>query len=646
MRRVALLGLALGSAPLALAATASAATITVGTTAMDTSTNGNCTLYEAVIAANNNAVRDSCAAGASGADTIQFAVTTPPPITLSAGAIDVSAGEPLEVDGPTSDPANLFIEGGTASRIFDANDNLTLQNVTLEGIDASSQDGGAIRGTGAVTLMDVTVDDNHISVSGHGACVAAPTIDVSDSDLFNNSAQGAGGCLHGGTITVSNSTFTGNSSSASGGAIVSTASATITDSTLGGPSTGDGNAASNGGGAIALGSGNLSIAGSTLEANKSTSPGTRGGAVHSSSSGTVTISDSTFGGPVLNDGNQAPAGGALAIDAGTLTASTSTFFSNQATAASGVGGAIAFTGAGAGSITNSTFTGNQAQGGAGAVDLSTSGSVTLRHDTLWLNGSPIAEIVKDPSGTLTLASSIVASPFNGGNECAGTITDGGFNDIFPPGSAGSCPTTGTNVTGDPDLGALAPNGGPTETMMLGPASAALDAIPFAQCDVAADQRGVARPVGPSCDIGAVEDDFLVDGLIAKGGGFAGDGVYDGDGTGQTKSAKARPGHSVKFTVRAQNDAVLSDDGLDITGGGGNSHFKVIYRSGGTKITGRVTRHGYLFDPITPGDFGSVTVIVRVVKGTGAGKHISLPITVTSDKLPQRFDTVVAEVTAK
>jgi len=57
---------------------------------------------------------------------------------------------------------------------------------------------------------------------------------------------------------------------------------------------------------------------------------------------------------------------------------------------------------------------------------------------------------------------------------------------------------------DPKLGLLAHNGGPTETMAIAATSPALDAIPKAACAVAKDQRGVPRPQGPSCDIGAYE----------------------------------------------------------------------------------------------------------------------------------------------
>ncbi len=60
-------------------------------------------------------------------------------------------------------------------------------------------------------------------------------------------------------------------------------------------------------------------------------------------------------------------------------------------------------------------------------------------------------------------------------------------------------------SGDPKLAALADNGGPTQTMRLQPASAAIDQVPPSGADCPmTDQRGVARPGGTACDIGAYE----------------------------------------------------------------------------------------------------------------------------------------------
>lgn len=65
-------------------------------------------------------------------------------------------------------------------------------------------------------------------------------------------------------------------------------------------------------------------------------------------------------------------------------------------------------------------------------------------------------------------------------------------------------STGTNIiTADPLLGPLADNGGFNMTHALGAGSSAIDAGDMTVCP-ATDQRGVARPIGGGCDIGAYE----------------------------------------------------------------------------------------------------------------------------------------------
>jgi hypothetical protein len=64
-------------------------------------------------------------------------------------------------------------------------------------------------------------------------------------------------------------------------------------------------------------------------------------------------------------------------------------------------------------------------------------------------------------------------------------------------------TTCPGKNADPKLLALADNGGPTLTMALGAGSGAIDGA--VNCPPpATDQRGVTRPRGARCDIGAYE----------------------------------------------------------------------------------------------------------------------------------------------
>ena len=80
------------------------------------------------------------------------------------------------------------------------------------------------------------------------------------------------------------------------------------------------------------------------------------------------------------------------------------------------------------------------------------------------------------------------------------VTAGPLRSVTLPGDA-SCP--GPRLEGDPRLGPLAANGGPTATLLPGPGSAAIDALAGAACP-ATDQRGLPRPQLGGCDAGAVE----------------------------------------------------------------------------------------------------------------------------------------------
>jgi hypothetical protein len=76
------------------------------------------------------------------------------------------------------------------------------------------------------------------------------------------------------------------------------------------------------------------------------------------------------------------------------------------------------------------------------------------------------------------------------------------------------------TTGNPQLGPLASHGGPTQTLLNGTGSPALDGV---DCTAApgTDQRGVARPQGARCDIGAVEANAFQTALNVLAGGAGG-----------------------------------------------------------------------------------------------------------------------------
>jgi uncharacterized repeat protein (TIGR02543 family) len=94
-----------------------------------------------------------------------------------------------------------------------------------------------------------------------------------------------------------------------------------------------------------------------------------------------------------------------------------------------------------------------------------------------------------------------------GPNCYGG-TSGGYNILGSDCTSPWFSRAETDRTVDPQLGLLADNGGPTRTMLPQTGSPAIDAIPGGQSPCSGstlrDQRGVARPQGNGCDIGAVE----------------------------------------------------------------------------------------------------------------------------------------------
>jgi len=89
------------------------------------------------------------------------------------------------------------------------------------------------------------------------------------------------------------------------------------------------------------------------------------------------------------------------------------------------------------------------------------------------------------------------------------ITSGGHNLSDDTTCAGFTQPGDLNNNQSTTLGAIANNGGPTRTLALGVGSSALDAAGACGGVTPTDQRGVSRPQGIACDIGAFEADVNV-----------------------------------------------------------------------------------------------------------------------------------------
>jgi len=278
----------------------------------------------------------------------------------------------------------------------------------------------------------------------------------------NNS--GGGMYINGGSPSLVNVNFSGNSAGLGGGMFNDNSSPTLTNVTF------SGNSASGG----------------------------YGGGMFNRVSSHPTLTNVNFsgnsaqlGGGMFNDGNSNP------------TVTRATFSGNQVT----VDGGGMYNDTSSPTLTNVTFSGNSASNYGGGMITTNNGSPSLKNVTFSGNTAASGGGMRYDNSTVNLVNVIIANN-TGGGDCVnnGGLMTSAVNNLIEDASNACGLTNGVNdnITGiDPELGALANNGGTTKTMALNSGSPAIDAGKDADCP-AEDQRGVVRPQRAHCDIGAYE----------------------------------------------------------------------------------------------------------------------------------------------
>jgi len=297
------------------------------------------------------------------------------------------------------------------------------------------------------------------------------------------------------------------------------------------------------GAALRMVGGTLTVRECTFLNNSATGTTSSGGAIWVSDSfntipTNVAIYDSLFQGNSASD-NAAEGGGAISADATSLVIDGTSFKSNLQTHAAGAGGAVIIFG-GNNSISNSlflandssfssgaiiifdgstdfsnvTFSGNTSVDNGAAVSLINNSTSTFTNCTFYGNetsagANPIGGILINGPGTSTIVNTIFEGNLNAGSvsDCAagggGAFTSLGSNLTDTDGT--NCPLLDPTdiIRSSAGLMGLADNGGETHTHAIDNLSSAYDAGADASCPDT-DARGIARPQGISCDIGAFE----------------------------------------------------------------------------------------------------------------------------------------------
>jgi len=363
--------------------------------------------------------------------------------------------------------AGMYISGG----------NPTIRNVIFENNYALSNGGGmSVTNSSNPTLTNVTFKNNVAEVYGGGMYNSGSSNPTLTNVTFeNNLAVGLNG---GGMYNASNSnpiltnvTFLNNSAGNDGGGMYNTTSSpTLTKITF------TGNSAKYGGGMATESSpAHATLTNVTFKNNNAINYG--GGMQNEYGSDAILIN-------VTFDNNTADMGGGMYnFQAGMVSMANVTFSNNMANQ---IGGGL-YNHTSNPRLTNVIFHGNSAGGSGGGI-INGDSSPVIRNTILWGNTANSGAQIKDGSSSFPVVSD--------------SVIQGGY-----PG--------GSNIiTSDPKLGALGNHGGFTETIPLLWGSSAIDKGNDSVCEAAVgapafgagakDQRGVARPKGTHCDIGAYE----------------------------------------------------------------------------------------------------------------------------------------------
>lgn len=258
------------------------------------------------------------------------------------------------------------------------------------------------------SISDVTITGGKetTAVGGGGIISGAigNTMSVTNCVISGNSATGAGtfgggGISHaGGSLTITGTTFSGNSTSGSGGGLGYTAG----DPLIRTPSTGT-----------------LSISSSTFSGNSAASGAAGGGGADlfnfNLGTGTYNVNSSTFSGNTAPNGR----GGAIVVESGPLTVTTSGLTSNTA----GVSGGAVYS-SGSASITYSRLVGNSVPNPLNGLTLFAAAGPFTADDNWWgINTGPGVNDFRNTAGTVFPASflqlRISASP---NQVCSGSTS--------------------------------------------------------------------------------------------------------------------------------------------------------------------------------------------------------------------------------
>jgi hypothetical protein len=425
----------------------------------------------------------------------------------------------VEIDGAGAMSTTIDADHRGQVILVQAGGALTIDGVTIRNGNSPAH-AGAIENSGTLTLLHDRLIHN-VAVDPGGAIVNYATITaLVDVSFVNNSSQSYGGALTNfGTVDLADGDAFKN------------------------------NFAENGAGAV-----------------------NNEGAINTLNSTSFTGNRSGYAGAIDNGGTI----GDLSKDL---------FWSNSV---SGYGGALVNVFGTISNVSDDTFASNFVSdplGQGGAVEQDFGNILMLDDDTITGNHASIGGGIDNESGsTIQSISGVIVALNTGiqGADCEnfqGSLVDAGYN--LESDARATCGFSGSahDLVGVvPQLRALGAYGGPTLSEPPIPTSPVVNAGPTGACPAATDARGVPRPQGGACDIGAVEfSPPTPTSLAPSGGPGAGGTRVEITGRGFTLTTAIRFG-ATPAQFRVMNDAALV---VTTPSGRGTEAVRIADTDGGT-----------------------------------------------------------------
>jgi hypothetical protein len=483
----------------------------------------------------------------------------------------------------------------------------TLDEAVLEANETSGGDVVTFASglTGTIELgQEIEIYNDAVAIQGPGADQI--TVDGNGDRIFYAFAMDEPGT----PVSISGLTLTGGDAGSGAGGAVRTGYSgdEVPDLTLSSMVV-TGNTAEQGGGGVAPDGGSLTVRDSSFTNNVAGDPSVNGsnggGAIHFYHADDLLIERSTFSNNAAVYDDDGYGGAAVIYTTGDVTIVGSSFVGNRATDG---GGALHFwSQTGAVNIQNSTFSGNVADTGASGEDFCCTGGGAINfyddddqepprrvlNSTITGNsaatGGGVSHYLDDEDGDsgnpVEISSTIVA-----GNTASTGGPDLSDLTVEPPGRTGAFEIgfsligstaganvvetpAGSNLVGlDPLLGPLQSNGGPTPTHLPSGDSPVLDK--GIANGLATDQRGLAR----TGDLGAIANAPGADGtdigaVERQVADCSGTAALKIDGTDGDDSLTGSNGPDA-ISALGGNDSASAAGGNDCaTGGGGNDRLK-------------------------------------------------------------------------